>query len=215
MEGKEVLVVQHQAAHRGLLISYIENLGLPAHSAADLGSADKILAKGNIGVVILDLLTGEAAEIRKFSQKLATNGGPIQLIVLTPVPEPSLIGLQNTDLPRSATYIWAQTTDALVKLAKVLTDRNSKSPNAYCRDHLTAQHALKALSNSQRDLLMGLSRGYSNGHIAKTRGTTVRAVENLLKRTLNVLKLNSEAEGHLRVLAMRKYLLTIGGARTR
>ena len=211
MKGKEVLVVQHQAAYRGLLISYIQKLGLPAHGAEDLASARKILAKGTIGVVILDLLAGEAAEIRDFNRQLAADGGQVQLIVLTPVPEPSLVGLQNTDIPRSATFIWAQTSDALARVATVLTERNTKIAKAYYRDHLTAQHALKVLSNSQRDLLIGLASGYSNHQIAKNRDTTVRAVENLLKRTLDVLQLKADSGGHSRVLAMRKYLLTIGG----
>jgi DNA-binding NarL/FixJ family response regulator len=210
LERKKVLVLQHQAANRGLLVAYVQNLGLPAVGAQDLALAKKILAQGNIGVVILDLLAGEASEIREFIKKLTSDEGQIQLIVLTHAPEPLLIGLQNTDFPRSVTYIWAQAADALVKLARALSDKYPLIPKAYFRDHLNAQHALKSLSNSQRDLLIGIARGYSNNHIAKNRGTTVRAVENLLKRTLEVMQLKSDAEGHSRVLAMRKYLITIG-----
>ena len=211
MEANEVLVLQHLPAYRGLLTTFIRNLGLPVQGAGDLKTARKALSQGKVKTVVLDLLSCEPEEIREFSRTIAAPAGPVELVVLTHAPEPAVIGLSNQDLPRSTTYIWANTPNALEKLARVLTHKKSLGPKPLFKDHLSSDHALKKLSNSQRNLLIGVASGLSNQQIAENRGTTVRAVENLLKRTLNILQLQTETSGNSRVLAMRKYLMAIGG----
>jgi DNA-binding NarL/FixJ family response regulator len=55
-----------------------------------------------------------------------------------------------------------------------------------------------------------VASGASNTEIAKQRGTTVRAVENLMKRTLSAMKLDGTSDSNSRVKAVLLYLETLG-----
>jgi DNA-binding NarL/FixJ family response regulator len=59
------------------------------------------------------------------------------------------------------------------------------------------------LSNTQAELLKLIAQGLSNQAIADQRGTTLRAVEALINRTYQALKLNENDSMNLRVEAVK------------
>jgi DNA-binding NarL/FixJ family response regulator len=70
-------------------------------------------------------------------------------------------------------------------------------------------HPLSEVSRSQLEVLKLVALGRSNTEIAEARGTTVRAVENLVKRALEAAGITS-TEGNSRVLAARQFIKVAG-----
>jgi DNA-binding NarL/FixJ family response regulator len=70
-------------------------------------------------------------------------------------------------------------------------------------------HQLSEVSRSQLEVLKLVALGRSNTEIAESRGTTVRAVENLVKRALEAAGINS-GEGNTRVVAAREFIKVAG-----
>jgi DNA-binding NarL/FixJ family response regulator len=85
-------------------------------------------------------------------------------------------------------------------------DRVSKT----FRDDKVGQHQLANVSRSQLDVLRMVAMGLSNHEIAAQRGTTVRAVEHLVKRAFSAAGVDVEAPGNARVTAARQFISVAG-----
>jgi DNA-binding NarL/FixJ family response regulator len=78
------------------------------------------------------------------------------------------------------------------------------------RDDKTIQHQLTNVSRSQLDVLRMVAMGLSNHEIAAQRGTTVRAVEHLVKRAFTAAGVDADAPGNARVVAARQFITVAG-----
>jgi DNA-binding NarL/FixJ family response regulator len=78
------------------------------------------------------------------------------------------------------------------------------------RDDKNSSHKLTDVSRSQLDVLRLVAMGHSNQEIAAQRGTTVRAVEHLVKRAFAAAGVDSQAPGNARVVAAREFISIAG-----
>jgi DNA-binding NarL/FixJ family response regulator len=134
----------------------------------------------------------------------------IGLVFLTHIPEPRVVGVENRIVPKNAAYLRKDRmadTDVLKQAIEAASrDRVSKQ----FRDDKTIQHELTSVSRSQLDVLRMVAVGLSNHEIAAQRGTTVRAVEHLVKRAFSAAGVNTETPGNARVVVARQFITVAG-----
>jgi DNA-binding CsgD family transcriptional regulator len=66
------------------------------------------------------------------------------------------------------------------------------------------------VSRTQFEVLRLIAKGYSNQQIAAERGTTIRAVENLVNRAIAAAGIDVESKTSARVLAVREFVKVAG-----
>jgi DNA-binding NarL/FixJ family response regulator len=206
----QVLLVNINQLEQQLLFDYLSAHDLVVTAASSFAQASEILKTKPIDLVITDLILEERkiskAEFLSFINGNSNTG----TVIFTSVPDPRLLGIELNQIPRHAAYIVSDQESSLSNLLEACRFVLSGRVPTKHRHHLLAKHALAELSRSQLNVLSLVAAGASNTEIAKQRGTTVRAVENLMKRTLSAMKLDGSPDSNSRVKAVLIYLETMG-----
>ena len=125
----------------------------------------------------------------------------IKLAVLTAHTSPNLVDIRFKGLPSRVQYIVKADLHASNSFENILKNAFEQKTT------ITASKAKPVdaiyLSNTQAELLKLIAQGLSNQAIADKRGTTLRAVEALINRTYQALKLNENDSMNLRVEAVK------------
>jgi DNA-binding NarL/FixJ family response regulator len=78
------------------------------------------------------------------------------------------------------------------------------------RDDLKPSHPLVNVSKTQLEVLRMIAKGLSNQQIAEERGTTLRAVENLVNRAIAAAGIDAKSKTSARVIAVREFVRVAG-----
>lgn len=205
---RKVLVVEDEPLLRALISNTLLADGFKVASAASAAEARQVAADFDPDLALLDIELGDGPSGVDLAHILRKQSPEIALVFLTHIPEPRVVGLDNKSIPKNAAY--------LVKERIAESGVLRAAIDAASRDRVTRdfrddkkQHPLSDVSRSQLDVLKLVALGRSNAEIAEARGTTVRAVENLVKRALEAAGINS-SEGNARVLAAREFIKVAG-----
>jgi len=205
---RKVLVVEDESLLRGLIMTALESDGFVVRGAANAAEARSIADDFDPDVALLDIELGNGPSGIDLSMVLRKTNPEIALVFLTHIPEPRVVGIDNKAIPRNAAYLVKDRVaePGMVKSAieAALRDRVGRE---FRDDKRT--HQLSEVSRSQLEVLKLVALGRSNTEIAESRGTTVRAVENLVKRALEAAGINS-GEGNTRVVAAREFIKVAG-----
>lgn len=189
-----VLVVEDEPLVRALLTSLLEADGFLVEAASNSAEARGVTNDFEPGVALLDIELGDGPSGIDLSHILRLQFPRIGLVFLTHIPEPRVVAIENRRIPKNAAYLRKdRIADAGVLKAAIeaaAKDRVSKT----LRNDKTVQHELTNVSRSQLDVL-GMAMGHSNHEIAAQRGTTVRAVEHIVKRAFSAAGVGAEAPG--------------------
>jgi DNA-binding NarL/FixJ family response regulator len=206
----KVLVVEDEPLVKALLTSLLEADGFQVKSAANAAEARAVAKDFEPKVAILDIELGDGPSGIDLSQILRLQFPQIGLVFLTHIPEPRVVGVENRNIPKNAAYLrkdrMADTGVLKAAIEAASRDRVSKQ----FRDDKTIQHQLTNVSRSQLDVLRMVAMGLSNHEIAAQRGTTVRAVEHLVKRAFTAAGVDADAPGNARVVAARQFITVAG-----
>ena len=206
----KVLVVEDEPLVRALLTSLLEADGFQIKSASNAAEARAVAKEFAPSVAILDIELGDGPSGIDLSQILRLQFPQIGLVFLTHIPEPRVVGVENRNIPKNAAYLrkdrMADTGVLKAAIEAASRDRVSKQ----FRDDKTIQHQLTNVSRSQLDVLRMVAMGLSNHEIAAQRGTTVRAVEHLVKRAFTAAGVDADAPGNARVVAARQFITVAG-----
>jgi DNA-binding NarL/FixJ family response regulator len=206
----KVLVVEDEPLVRALLTSLLEADGFQIKSASNAAEARAVAKEFEPGVAILDIELGDGPSGIDLSQILRLQFPQIGLVFLTHIPEPRVVGVENRNIPKNAADLrkdrMADTGVLKAAIEAASRDRVGKQ----FRDDKTIQHQLTNVSRSQLDVLRMVAMGLSNHEIAAQRGTTVRAVEHLVKRAFTAAGVDADAPGNARVVAARQFITVAG-----
>jgi DNA-binding NarL/FixJ family response regulator len=206
----KVLVVEDEPLVRALLTSLLEADGFQIKSASNAAEARAVAKEFAPSVAILDIELGDGPSGIDLSQILRLQFPQIGLVFLTHIPEPRVVGVENRNIPKNAAYLrkdrMADTGVLKAAIEAASRDRVGKQ----FRDDKTIQHQLTNVSRSQLDVLRMVAMGLSNHEIAAQRGTTVRAVEHLVKRAFTAAGVDADAPGNARVVAARQFITVAG-----
>lgn len=207
---RRVVVVDDENIIRYLLVSLLENMGFEAWAAESAVEAMKLIRKTDPDVVVLDLDLGQGA-----------SGADLVSAIRLENPARGIVMLSNF-LPKKNEQL---SLDRVVYVHKSELNDSDVLKNAIDRSvglvkpsslHSDVEFAeeVQSLTKNQQEILGLLSRGMTNGEIAQELGTGIRAVERTVTRIYQKLGLSEKPVGARRVEAARRFLITLGSARS-
>ena len=200
-KSHKVLIVEENLFVRQLMFDLISNLGYECETASDYKEAIKLSSTFSPDLVITELDFGSKPTGVDLITTLIKEFPKVQLIALTAYTSPTLIDSKVKSFPSRVQYILKNrfTKDTFFKeIIQNALEHKTKSDL-----HSSKPSDAIFLSETQAELLKLMAQGLSNQAIAKKRGTTLRAVEALVNRTFEALKLNENATTNLRVEAVK------------
>lgn len=206
----KLLVVEDEPLVRALLSSLLKAEGFEVRTAASAAAARSTAMQFQPDVAVLDIELGDGPSGIDLARVLRIKLPNIGLVFLTHIPEPRVVGIESRDIPKDAAYLRK---DQLVELGVVgaaIAAAAKKRIGKNFRDDKSTEHKLANVSRSQLDVLRMVALGLTNQEIANKRGTTIRAVEHLVKRAFTAAGVPPDAPGNSRVVAARKFITVAG-----
>ena len=209
MFARKVLIVEDEPLLRSLIAANLERDGFQVAAVGSAVEARKVVKDFDPDVALLDIELGDGPTGVDLALILRRQIPAIALVFLTHIPEPRVVGIDNKKIPKNAAYLNKERiADPGVVLEAIEAALRDKV-RANFRDD-KKDHPLVDVSRSQLAVLQMVALGMSNAEIAKERDTSVRAVENLVKRAFIAAGIDPEAGGNPRVTAAREYIKVAG-----
>ena len=200
-KSHKVLIVEDELFTQKLICEIITNLGHRCEAASSVNEALSQVKAFSPELIITDLDLGPGPTGIDLINKMDKEFPEIKLAVLTAHTSPNLVDIRFKGLPSRVQYIVKADLHASNSFENILK-------NAFEQRMTNTVSKVKPvdaiyLSNTQAELLKLIAQGLSNQAIADQRGTTLRAVEALINRTYQALKLNENDSMNLRVEAVK------------
>ena len=207
---RRVLLVEDEQFTRALISSFLTQAGFEVKSCGSASEAVDLADDFDPDAMVVDISLGDGPTGVDLALILRRKHPEIALVFLTHIPEPRVVGIDNRSIPRNAAYLvkdrMADPGVLRQAIEAAVRDRVSKD----FRDDKNVQHQLSEVSRSQLAVLQMVALGLSNQQIAAERGTTVRAVENLVKRAFEAAGIDLETSNNPRVTAAREFIKVAG-----
>ena len=210
---RSVLVVEDEPLIRNLVATQLRAEGFEVITAENAVEARKKADAHDPDVALLDIELGNGPTGFDLSAILRKQDPGIAIVFLTHLPEPRLIGLDNKIVPKNAAYLVKDKISDPGILTEAIEAALRDRVGEHLRDDKHSESKFSSISRSQIQVLQLMAAGLSNQQIADQRGTTIRAVENLIKRALEAAGIDDGQGLHTRVSASREYLRAIGQLR--
>lgn len=207
--NRKVLVVEDDALLRSLIASNLIADGFTVEATDSAAGARKIADDFDPDVALLDIELGNGPTGIDLALVLRKHMPEIALVFLTHIPEPRVVGVDNRKIPKNAAYLAKDRITDPKMLSQAIDAALRGRAGRDFRDD-KRDYPLAELSRSQLAVLQMVALGMSNAEIAAERDTTVRAVENLVKRAFQAAGIDTEAGGNPRVNAAREYIRIAG-----
>ena len=207
---RSVLIVEDEPFIRGLLADRLENDGFEVSLANNTAEARKIASSKDLDVVVLDIDLGSGPSGLDLGVALNKLHPEMALVFLTHVPEPRMYGVDIKQVPKNAAYLLKERlVDPKLLTSAIEAAIRGKVGPEY-RDDLKPSHPLINVSKTQLEVLRMIAKGMSNQDIADARGTSLRAVENLVNRAIAAAGIDVKSKTSARVIAVREFIKVAG-----
>jgi DNA-binding NarL/FixJ family response regulator len=190
--------------------SLLESEGFVTKQAANAPDARNATKDFTPQVALLDIELGDGPSGMDLAHILRTQFPKIGLVFLTHIPEPRVVGLENRTIPKNSAYLRKDRIANVGVLRRAIEAALKNTVPKELRDDKNSSHKLAGVSKSQLDVLRMVALGFSNHEIAAQRGTTVRAVEHLVKRALGAAGVAATSPRNTRVVAAREFISVAG-----
>lgn len=206
----KILVVDDEVIIGSLIATSLSTRGYEIKYVQSAAEARTAAERFNPEVFILDIELGKGANGIDLAHVLEKTNPKASILFLTNVPEPRVVGLDNRSIPKSAGYLHKKNLTDIGQLIYAIETLRRKGSTKSIRDDRNKKHEFANVSASQLEVLHLIALGLSNSEIAEQRGTTIRAVENLIKRACDAAGITADAGSNLRVNAARKFIKVAG-----
>lgn len=201
---RHVLVIEDEPLLRDLLAKSLETNGFVVTTAANAADAKRAVKTADPDAILVDIELGPGPTGLDFAEVISRQRPDIGVVFLTNLPDPRFSGKDSKSIAKNQAYIRKGAIDSGTELVDaleaVLRDRVTK---AYRHD-LSSNRPLAELSQRQLSVLKLVAEGKTNAQIAELRGTSIRAVESMLSRIFEALRIEPNASNP-RVEAAAKY----------
>ncbi len=200
---RRVLIVEDVPLVRGLLATSLERFGFDVSTAANAAEAAALCRKNDPDGLVVDVELGEGPNGIDLVSGLLPDYPHLGVVFLSRVPEARFVGAQTPARRPNIAWLRKQDIADPSRLVEALDAVLRDVSEGTWRADLSPDRPLARLSRSQVDLLRLIGEGLSNEEIARRRGTSLRAVEKLIRRTLIGAGVRPDGEHNLRVQAVR------------
>jgi DNA-binding NarL/FixJ family response regulator len=196
-----VLVVEDESFTRQLIANALLQQGFTSFDCASAAEAIQLVKTQEPHVVISDLDLGSGASGHELLKIISRDYPWVGLVVLTAHSNPVLAGVG--ELPQGVTYLVKSAIADLGEIGVAVNQSISNLEHARPSEYgENSKSDLCVVSASQAETLRLLSQGLTNQAIADLRGTSLRAVENMIQRTYKALSLRNTGDRNQRVEAV-------------
>jgi len=203
---RAVLIVEDNALLRDLLAKTLEVAGFRVATAENAAEAQRLLKLVDPDAMVVDIELGTGPTGFDLADAVMKTSPEIGLVFLTNVPDPRFMGRGDKGISKSHAYLskaqLASGDDLVQALDAVLQHRVTDAH----RHNLSAEGPLSHLSKHQIEVLQMMASGQSNQQMASARGISVRAVERMISRIFEALKLEPTDGKNARVEAVALYI---------
>ena len=208
--GRRILLVEDDQLTRSLLAEMLESSGFvvaTAPAAADARRAFRLL---DPDALVLDVDLGPGPTGFDVADALLATAPHLAVLFLTNLPDSRFAGRDPDSLPPGVGYVRKENLTSSGVLVEALDAVLRENRAAIPRDDLDPQRPMGGLSGTQIAVLRMVALGMSNEQISQARGTSSRAVRNVISRALATIGSSEDPEGAGRVTAARNYMLAAG-----
>ncbi len=196
-----VLVVEDDSFTRQLVASALTQQGFQVLDCESAAEAMQLVESHEPHVLVSDLDLGKGASGHELLKVVVREYPWIGLVVLTAHSNPVLAGVG--ELPDGVEYLVKSSINDLGEIGAAVNQSISKVAHVKSLEYAESIKAeLRIVSQSQAETLRLLSQGFTNQAIADLRGTSLRAVENMIQRTYKSLGLSNSNARNQRVEAV-------------
>lgn len=210
IESRKVLVVEDDALLRSLIADGISGSGFTVAVAANAVEAKQVILNFDPDVAVLDIELGTGPTGLDVAEYISKQKPHIAIVMLTHLPDPRFAGEDSKSIPKRAAYIRKETITKPGTLVEIIERVLRDEVHAELRQDLDPERPLGRLSKSQISVLRSIALGLSNAEIAEQRDSTVRAVEQLIRRTLVAAGIEGDPSLSTRTAAARAYIEAAG-----
>ncbi|MSW81318.1 MAG: response regulator [Actinobacteria bacterium] len=209
-KGRSVLVVEDDRLTLGLLAETLAQSGFVVGAAASAAAARRMWDKMDPDAVVLDVDLGPGVNGFDLADAFLAQRPGLAVLFLSNLPDARFAGRDAHSLPPGVGYVRKdQLADAqalVTALDAVLRGLTDETP----RHDRDPGRPLAELSRTQIEVLRMVAMGMSNQQIAAERGTTSRAVQNVIGRAMAIIGEVETEEGSARVAAAREFIRAAG-----
>lgn len=209
LDRRRALIVEDDAFTRTLLAELLQAHGFETMEHATSGAALREFETFDPDVLVVDIQLAEPPNGAQLAYALHARAPYLGIVVVSQYPSPTT-AVGASPLPPGAAFVHKSRIESatvlLEAIESVLDDRLAPARLAAERDG----SAIGSCTATQVEILRLIALGYSNERIARERGTSVRAVEQIVHRIYVRLGLDGDADGNVRVLAARTYAAAFG-----
>ena len=210
MDSRYVLFVEDDALLRELLATALESWGYSVQTASNVADAKRLFKLSDPDGVILDIDLGPGPNGFDLAQIILTNAPATSIVFLTNLPDSRFAEVDPEGLPTGIAYLRKSALSDLNLLAQALDVTMRGEVTAEFRHDKDKNRPFSNLTRKQIEVLRLMSQGKSNAQIAQIRGTSVKAVEDAIRRACEAIGVDNSVDGNTRTAAVAKYLSVTG-----
>jgi DNA-binding NarL/FixJ family response regulator len=201
--SKRVLLVEDEDFTRAAVASFLESMGYGVHAVATAAEALEALDTHDPHAMVTDLDLGPGPSGVDLAQRVIQDRPWVGLVILTAHQSVHLAVGGPGVLPAEAITIVKSSLDSMQDISEAVEQSILQVGKSAPVDIGGRSHVV--VSTVQAEILRMMAEGLSNAGIAERRGTTLRAAEASVQRTLQALGINADPHLNSRVLAVRMW----------
>lgn len=210
MDGRYVLIVEDDALLRELLATALESWGYSVQTASNAADAKRLFKMSDPDGVILDIDLGPGPNGFDLAHIILESAPATSIVFLTNMPDPRFAEVDPDGLPTGIAYLRKSALSDLNLLSSALDATIRGEVTNELRHDRDKNRPFANLTKKQIEVLRLMSQGKSNAQIAQIRGTSVKAVEDAIRRSCEAIGVDNSVDGNTRTAAVAKYLSVTG-----
>ena len=201
--SRRVLLVEDEDFTRAAVASFLESRGYGVHAVATAAEALDALDSHDPHALVTDLDLGPGPSGVDLAQRINQDQPWVGIVILTAHQSVHLAVGGPDVLPAEAVMVVKSSLDSMQDISDAI-ERSILQVETTAP--IDAAHQTRAVVSAvQAEILRLMAEGLSNAGIAQRRGTTLRAAEASVQRTLQALGIDADPHLNSRVLAVRMW----------
>ena len=206
---RKVLIVEDETLVANLLADSLKGAGFDTNVTKSVATARKALTQFDPDIALIDITLGHGPSGVELAYIMSQTHPATALIFLTKHPDLRTAGINEKDIPEGSGFLRKELisdTDYLVTSIEEIIHQFE----ADVRHDLDPSRPLSVLTDNQVEVLRMVAQGYTNTEIAKQRGISSSAVEQILGRIMRALDIGPDGILSQRVEVARVFIASAG-----
>jgi DNA-binding NarL/FixJ family response regulator len=199
---RKILIVEDEPFLREMLCKALDSAGFHTFPASTAIEASRIFSMKDPDGALIDIDLGNQPNGVVLAARFRRSAPNFPIVFLTGLTDPRVV--EGPGIPSNSDYVVKTKLNNVDQLVAILDGSLRGASKTAIRHDQSDLNPLAVLTSAQVNVLRLIAEGLSNEQIAETRGTTLRATEVLVSKTLTRLGID-KGTGNRRVQASRVF----------